>query len=456
MGNNKLKKEIGLFVATALVIGNMMGAGIFMLPKQLAQVGGVGSSIIAWLITGTGAMLLALTFANLGSKIPKSGGIVDYSKDAFGDFMGFITGWLYWNGSWIGNTTLFVVILSYFGQVFTSLTNSPVIGFIFCSILLWSFTYINIRGTKTASKLGTVLTVFKICLFIFFICIAAMNFNMNNLTPAFPEGSGVETIPMTAAITLWAFMGLETASIASGEIKNPEKNVKRSTILGIAISTGLYILISILAMGAMSQSELAQTSAPISDIIAKFLGSGVVKYLNVAIAISICGTALGWLLSTARVAYAAGEQGIFPKAFAKLHPKYETPYIALIAGSILVNIVFFMNFIQGLSNAYNFIVLLATIAYLPIYAVSAIAEIVLLKNNFKKLSFINVIKGSFRSIIGFLFALWAISSAGGEAVMYGFLLIMLGIPVYAYMKIKREHHSKNSAEKDFIDESKAS
>lgn len=453
--NNKLKKEIGLFVATALVIGNMMGAGIFMLPKQLAQVGGVGSSIIAWIITGIGAMTLAITFANLGSKIPKSGGIVDYSKNAFGDFMGFMTGWLYWNGSWIGNTTLFVVILSYFGQVFTTLTNSPLIGFLFCSAILWTFTYINIRGAKAASKLGTVITVFKICLFVFFIIIAAINFNKDNLMPMFPVDRGVQTIPLTAAITLWAFMGLETASITSGEIKNPEKNVKRSTILGIGISTILYILISVLAMGAMPQSELAQTSAPISDIIAKFLGSGVVKYLNVAIAISICGTALGWLLSTARVAYAAGDQGIFPKAFAKLHPKYETPYIALIVGSTLVNIMFLMNFIQGLSNAYNFIVLLATISYLPIYAVTTIAEIMLLRKKTQKLSVLSIIKSSFRNIVGFIFAIWAISSAGGEAVMYGFLLMMLGVPVYAYMKIKREN-TNDTTNQGFDDESKAS
>ncbi|MGL5244866.1 MAG: APC family permease [Sarcina sp.] len=436
MKKAKLKKEIGLFTATALVVGNMMGSGIFMLPATLAQVAGPGSILIAWILTGLGALVLALTFANLGSKIPKTGGIYEYSRMAYGDFMGFISAWLYWNGSWIGNATIFIVVTTYLGEVITVLTNKPVVGFLFCSVLLWIATYINIRGTKLAGKVTSIITVFKILLFIFFIVVGILNFKISNLQPLFPLEKGINTVPIAAALTLWAFMGLETATVAGGEIKNPEKNIKRSTILGMLISTILYIGISIVSMGAMSPNKLANSIAPISDIISSGLGLKSITLLNIAIAISIFGTGFGWLLSTARVAYAAGEDGIFPKYFAKLHPKYDTPHIALIIGSIAINIIFLMNFMKGLSNAYNFIVILATLSYLPIYASTSIAEIILLVNKESCNNFKGYTRLILKGLMGFIFAILAIIASGQEIVMYGFLLIMIGIPVYGYMKIK--------------------
>ncbi|MGG5460086.1 APC family permease [Clostridium sp. B9] len=437
MGKPTLKKEIGLFTATALVVGNMMGSGIFMLPASLAGVSGPGATILAWILTGLGSLVLALTFANLGSKIPKTGGTYEYSRLAYGNFMGFMTAWLYWNGSWIGNATIFIVVATYLGEVISALTNSPMVGFLFCSAILWTSTYINIRGTKLAGIVTSIITVFKVLLFIFFIVIGLMYFDPANLTPMFPAGKGVSTIPMAAALTLWAFMGLETASVAGGEIKNPEKNVKRSTIMGMLISTVLYILISIVAMGAMNQSELATSTAPISDIIVKVLNLKSLDALNIAIAISILGTGMGWLLSTARVAYAAGEDGIFPKTFAKVHPKYNTPYVALIIGSIFINIIFLMNFTKGLAGAYNFIVVLATLSYLPIYAISTIAEIILMVKDDKKPSLKAHLGLIIRCLIGFAFAVWAIYASGAEIVMYGFILILLGVPVYGYMSIKK-------------------
>lgn len=438
MGKSELKKEIGLFTATALVVGNMMGSGIFMLPASLAQISGPGATIIAWILTGLGSLVLAITFANLGSKIPKTGGAYEYSRLAYGDFMGFMSAWLYWNGSWIGNATIFIVITTYLGEVITQLTANPLIGFLFCSVLLWICTYINIRGTKFVGNIASAITVFKICLFTFFIIVGLMNFDVANLKPIVPEGRGFSTIPAAAAITLWAFMGLETATVAGGEIKNPEKNIKRSTILGMLISTILYIIMSVVAMGAMNQADLANSVAPISDIISKMLGSKIIGFLNIAIAVSILGTALGWLLSTARVAFAAGEDGIFPKRFAKIHPKYNTPHIALIIGSILINIIFLMNFTKGLTGAYNFIVLLATLSYLPIYAASAIAEVLLMLKDKTNIKLKNILGLLIRTSIGFLFSLWAIVASGAETVMYGFVLIMLGIPLYAYMKLSKK------------------
>lgn len=442
MENTKLKKEIGLFTATALVVGNMMGSGIFMLPASLAQISGSGATIIAWSLTGLGSLVLAITFANLGSKIPKTGGAYEYSRIAFGNFMGFISAWLYWNGSWIGNATIFIVLITYLGEVIPILTTNSLVGFIFATVILWVTTYINIKGTKVAGVMASAITVFKVLLFIFFIVVGLMSFKASNLQPFFPVDKGINTIPAAAAITFWAFIGLETATVAGGEIKDPEKNISRSTILGMVISTVLYLIISIVAMGAMPQNELALSTAPISEIIANRLKIDSIKnILNIAISISVFGTVLGWILSTARVAFAAGEDRIFPDVFAKVHPKYNTPYIALIVGSILINITFILNFVKGLSGAYNFIVLLATLSYLPIYAASTITEVLIIAESDKKFTFKNNVGLLLRISVGFIFSLWAIVASGAEIVMYGFILILLGIPVYAYIKIKNEKNN---------------
>ncbi len=434
----QLKKELGLFMATALVIGNMMGSGIFMLPATLAQKSGPGSTMIAWVITGIGSIFLALSFANLGTKIPKTGGPYEYSKLAFGDFMGFMNAWLYWNGCWIGNAAIIIAVASYVSFLIPQISANPMMSFICTTAVLWIFTAVNILGVKLAARMQTVSTVIKLVLFIVFCIVGGINFNKANIMPLFPQGKGISTIPAAATATLWAFTGLETASVTAGEIKNPEKNIKRSTIIGILISTMLYMLISFVAMGSMPQNELASSNSPIVSIFAKFLGNSAGKYIGVGALISIMGTTIGWLLSTARVSYAAGVDGVFPEIFAKVHPKYKTPYASLIISSILVNILLFMNFSKGFGSAFTFISLLATLSYLPIYAMAAAAEILLTVKHKKNLNIFNFIKSSLVPLMGFIYALWTIYGSGAETVMYGFLLIMMGVPFYLYMTLKNK------------------
>ena len=435
MKNTKSKKEIGLIVAIALVFSNIIGAGIFVIPSQLAQIAGVGSSILAWILTGFGAIILSFTFANLGSKMPINGGVVEYSRKSLGNFTGFMTAWLYWNGCWIGNATLLIVILKYLNGAFPFMAKNPLIGFLVCSFIIWLFTYINIRGAKSAGAVGTILVLLKLIILILFIIISSGIFNIQNITPILPTGSGLRSIPMAAAITFWAFEGIESATIASGEIKNPERNVKLSTIIALIVALVFYLAITILSMGAMPRHILDNSLDPLSEIMGYVLGSKWIVVINIGIALSICGSSVLWLLSTGRAAYAAGKEKLFPEFFAKLHPKYQTPYISLIIGSILINLLLLLNFFKGLNGAYNFIVLLSTLSYLPVYAVSTIAEIMLVID-FKNKSFRKKILLLIRPSIGFIFCILAIYASGSTTVLYGFILIMCGIPVYAYMKKK--------------------
>lgn len=441
--NTNLKKDLGLVIATALVTGNMMGSGIFMLPATLASKSGPGATLLAWIITAIGSIFLALSFAKLGSKYPLTGGPTEFSRIAFGDYMGFLNAWLYWNGSWIGNAAVIIAVASYAGNLIPAIADNHLIGFIFTSAVLWIFTAINILGVRKAGKIQTTITIFELLLFLFFIVTALFHFNFSNFIPAFPSGKGIETIPSAATSTLWAFVGLESASIAAGEIKNPGRNVKLSTILGICIAACMYLLINVAAIGSMPQKVLAESKAPIADILSQYFGSAMTTFITFAVIISVLGTTVGWLLSTARVAFAAGENGVFPQCFAKVHPKFKTPYVSLIIGSVLVNILLFMNYNKTLLEAFNFIILLATLSFLPVYAFTAAAEIQLLIKKDKNFSVFKFIKSALVPLLGFAYACWAIYGSGADAAMWGFILMLSGMPFYIYMNFKNKKAADN-------------
>lgn len=434
--NTNLKKDLGLVIATALVTGNMMGSGIFMLPATLASKSGPGAALSAWIITALGSIFLALSFAKLGSKYPLTGGPAEFSRIAFGDYMGFLNAWLYWNGSWIGNAAVIIAAASYAGKLIPAIAENHLIGFIFTSAILWIFTAINILGVRKAGKIQTTITIFELSLFLFFIIAALLHIDFSNFIPVFPKGKGMETIPSAAASTLWAFVGLESASIAAGEIRNPGRNVKLSTIFGICIAACMYLLINFAAIGAMPQNLLAESKAPIADILSQYFGSGITTFITFSVIISVLGTTVGWLLSTARVAFAAGENSVFPKCFAKVHPKFKTPYVSLVIGSVLVNILLFMNYNKTLLEAFNFVILLATLSFLPVYAFTAAAEIQLLFKKDKNITVLKFIKSALIPLLGFAYACWAIYGSGADAAMWGFILMLSGMPVYVYMNLK--------------------
>ena len=436
MKDKQMKKEISLFMATMLVCGNMIGSGVFMLPATLAEVSGPFATMAAWIITTIGSILIAISFANLGTKYPETGGAYKYIKEAFGEFTGFLSAWLYWNGSWIGNAAIIVALASYSASIFPIL-NNPTISILYTSGVLWIFTFINIIGVKKAGKIQSFVTVFKIIFFAIFIIVAFFYFDSSNLIPLMPEGKGIETIPLAATSTLWAFVGLESATVTAGEITNPEKNIKKSTIYRLIISSIIYILISLASMGAIPNDELASSSAPLTDILTRVLGDKIGIPLAIAVVICILGTTIGWLLSTARVSFAAGEDGVFPKVFGKLHPKYKTPSSSLIISSLLVNILLIMNFQKSMVSTFTFITILSTLTYLPVYLLTASSEIMILLRDEKKVTVKLFIQKSIIPLLAFTYTLWTIYGSGAEIVMWGFILMLVGVPFYIY------NHHKN-------------
>lgn len=432
-----LKREIGLIAATAIVVGNMIGSGIFMAPQSLAASSNPKATMVAWGITALGSVLVAISFAKLSEKYPTNGGPVVYTKMAFGDFAGFLVAWSYWMGAWIGNAAIITAFMSYLTYFVPIFGTNRLLAFLMSSAILWIFTWINIKGSKEAGIVGVITTTCKILPLIIFAIIAMMHFNPGNFnTVADPKLQGMGTVPSAVAITLWSFLGLESASVAAGDIKNPEKNVKKATTYGIIFTALIYMLISFFAIGAMDQSGLANSAAPLAEIINGATGA---KWGGTLIAagalISTLGATSGWVLVTGRVALSAGEDNLFPKVFGKINPKTHTPVNALIISAIIANCLLILNAVGSLQSAYNFMILIGTLAYLPSYAFCTIAEIILLKKKSEKFNLGFLIKSSVISLIGFAYSIYAMYGTGAETVMWGFLLMLIGVPLYSFNRM---------------------
>jgi amino acid transporter len=440
----KLRRELGLAAETAIVVGNMIGSGIFMAPQGLAAASNPKTAIIAWLITAGGSILLALSFAKLGTAMPQTGGPIIYTRAAFGEFASFLIGWTYWIGAWVGNAAIITAFMSYLTYFIPVVGENRLLAFVISSAILWIFTIINVRGVKQAGFIGIITTVLKIVPLIVFAIIAAIHFNPQFVsTVSAPEVGGMNTLGAAVAITLWAFVGLESATVPAGEIKDPEKNIAKSTVYGTLLTAVIYVLISVLAMGGMEQGALAKSSAPLADIINNLTGgSWGGTFIALGAVVSTLGATSGWILTTARSAYAASEEKIFPEIFSRIHPKFNTPAASLIISGVVANLLLILNYVGTLTSAFNFMLLLATLAFLPAYTFSAAAEIVLLRKKLKEFNVWNFIKNSFLALLAFAYSIYAIYGTGATVVMYGFILMLVGIPFYVYMKLQQEAKAK--------------
>ncbi|MGG7178061.1 amino acid permease [Clostridium paraputrificum] len=439
--NEHLKRELGLVAATAIVIGNMIGSGIFTSPQSLAQVSNPLTTALAWIITGIGSVLLALSFANLGTKYPSTGGPIVYTNKAFGEFTAFLVAWTFWIGSWIGNAAIITAIIRYLTPFFPILSENGLVAFIVSSAFLWVLTYINYRGVKEAGIVGIITTTLKLGVILVFLIIAVYGFNPEYLqTYSSPDVKGLGSLPSAIAVTLWSFVGLESAVVSGGEIKNPHVNIRRSTILGTIFASIIYLILSVLSMGGLSQAELASADAPLSAIINSITGgTWGGAFISLGVVISAAGAASGWIMTTGRIAYAAGEDRLFPKFFAKIHPKFKTPTTALIISTICTNLLLIANYISTLTSAFDFMINLATLSFIPAYALSACAEIILTYKSGNKLTFGRFMKHSFFSLLAFIYAIYIIYGSGSVSAMWIFILMLIGIPFYVYKKLQEKN-----------------
>jgi APA family basic amino acid/polyamine antiporter len=432
---NGKSQKIGLVTATSLVVGNMIGAGIFLVPATLASYGSI--SILGWVFTAAGALILARIFSNM-SKIfvNKSGGPYTYSKAGFGDFIGFLVAWGYWISIWVSNAALALAIIGALSVFFPVLETSSVLAVIISLSFIWLLTWINNRGVKSSGKIQVITTILKLLPLIFVILTGVFFFDIDNFPDFNLTGdSNWYALTSAAAITLYAFLGVESASVPAENIDQPEKTIPRATMFGTLIATFVYIFGTVVLFGMLPLDVLKDSPAPFAEA-GKIIGGDYAGYFVAAgAAISAIGCLNGWILLSGQLPMAAATDHMFPRVF-KRENKNGVPYLGVIIGSALTSGILLMNLTDGLIEQFTFIVNLTVLTALIPYLFVAAAYIIVLIE--KKLHINSVIKTFALGSLGFAYSAWAIFGTGSDTVFYGFLLLISGIPFYVLMQWNKQ------------------
>jgi APA family basic amino acid/polyamine antiporter len=428
------ERKVGLLTATSLVVGNMIASGVFMLPATLAGYGGI--SLIGWVISCVGAMSLALVFGWLSKLRPNAtGGPYAYVRDGMGDFPGFLVAWGYWISVWATNAAIAVAFVSYLGEFIPVVSQNSIAGIATGLAAIWLLTFVNSMGIREAGFVQLVTTVLKITPLLILSIGGLFYLNTNHFIPFNSSGeSDLSAITATTTLTLFAFLGLECATIPSENIKDPERTISRATIIGTLLTLIVYVLGTVAVMGILPPEVLKTSRAPFSDAAALIWGQPARYLVAAGAVIATFGALNGWILIQGQMPMAAARDNLFPVLFRKEN-KRGTPVLGIVVSSLLVSVLMGMNFSRSLGDTYRYMILLSTMTSLLAYSLSMSSYVILLAKDraLDKTDWIRIVV----TIIGFIFSLWAIIGSGEVIVYWGFILLMAGVPFYAVMKLRR-------------------
>ena len=422
-------KSLGVAACTAIVVGNMVGSGFYLSPAAVAPYGLL--AIVMWIVMGAGAICLGLTFARLARAVPAVGGPYAYTRMGYGDFAGFLIAWGYWISIW---ASLPVMAMAFAGAVVSlfPVLHEPAIVLALTLGAIWFVALVNLRGVESAGVFAEVTTYAKLVPFVAVALIGLFFVHPANLNQFNPSGESLFTsMAALAPLTMFAYLGLESATVPAGDVRDPDRTIPRSTILGISIAALLYVLGTVVVMGVVPHERLVNSIAPFQDAAGAMWGSWAAYVVSLGVIISSIGALNGWTLLMAQVPMAAAQDKLFPPLFGRLSPRGVPAFgIALSAGLATVLLLIQTSGAPGFSAAYNLIVSLSTMAAVIPYAFCALAGgLIGLRGGEKGAIRVGVVEA-----IAFVFATFTLYGCGAEAVLYGLILLILGIPVYVWQR----------------------
>ncbi|MDH4063138.1 MAG: amino acid permease [Acidobacteriota bacterium] len=426
-------RDIGFATAVALVLGNMIGSGVFLLPASLAPYR--GTSLLGWTVTTGGSILLALVFARLAREHPAAGGPYAYTRRGFGDLAGFLVAWGYWISCWSTNAALAVAFVGYLDPFVPSIVRSPVAAALLAIATLWTLTVVNVTGVRAAGRVQLVTTMLKV-LPLALVGIGGLAWfepARFSIDAADTATLGRDTLAVVT-LTLWAFLGLECATIPAGSVRDPERTIPRATLTGTVLAAAIYIVSTIGVMSVLSPAALAQTTAPFADAARVIAGDWASKLVAIGAAVSCFGALNGWILMVGQMPLAIADEGLFPKAFAK-RAASGTPSRGIVIAAVLSTTLIGMNYSQGLVTLFTRIILLATLSTLLPYVFSSLSCFVRADGGAGMPRLTR--RTSIIAAGAFIYAMVAIAGAGQDVVYLGFLLLLAGLPVFVWVKRTR-------------------
>ena len=427
------QRPFGFWTATALVVGGMIGAGIFVQPAQLAPYGWTGA--VAWLIAIPAAMLLAYVLSRLTAAQPGASGIVAIVGGALGPLPGVLVGWSYWVGIVSANAIIALTAVRYLATFVPALTATPLGEALGATTLLWALTALNLGGARGAGRFQVATTLLKLLPLVAVVLIL--------IGLSFADGASftahaqvpLATDQLTTALTLAFFplVGFESASLAAERVRDPARNVMRATLFGTALTGVLYVLISNGIVFAMPPAEVAASDAPIALFVAQFWGRGASVVVAAFAAVSAIGCLNGWVLMQGEVPLGMARAGLLPRFLAKTSGR-DVPTVAVLISSALASVLILSGAVPGLTGMLTFMLQLTTAATVWLYFGACLAAIRL-----------GLARGA--ALVGLALASWVLWGSGREPLGLSIVLMLTAVPLYYLAMRSNAKTAKSSAAK---------
>jgi len=408
----------------ALVIGNIIGSGVFVLPAALAPYG--AASLLGWGISLGGALMLALVYAWLAQIVPNYGGAYAYARQAFGDSVGFVAAWSYWVCVWSANAAIAVAFAGSLGAVWPAAVATPLRGALCALAALWTCTFISLSGVREAGYAAIVTTSLKLVPLVVFGVLGLGWVHASAFHPFNASGLPLVSVASSvAALTLWAFLGLETATVPTGVVRDPQRTVPRATVIGMIIAGLATMLACTVVVGMLPAEVLHASAAPMAEAARRVWGDWAGTGIGVVATISCFGALNGWVLLQGQTTLAPALDGLFPKSFARLD-KRGTPWFGLLLSSLLASALIASNYSRTLVALFTFTILLSTAATLLPYLITVLAwwRIDNTSRAWRKAVAVGALA----------FSVWALIGTGMETLMWGGVLLLAGLPIYLWQR----------------------
>lgn len=427
---DRSSRVFGFWTCLALVVGNMIGSGVYLLPASLAPFGWNG--VFGWMVTISGALCLAAVFGALSRSFPKAGGPYAFSREAFGPFVGFLVAWSYWVSLWVGNVAIATGVIAPLASLFPPVREHSAL---FTFLLVWLLIAINCIDVRLVGRVQIATTIVKF-LPLVAVVVLAIIIIASGSGPELPDFrsediaiGGSTGIAAAAAITLWAFLGLESATIPAEKVEDPSRTIFKATLAGTALTGAIYLFAASSVALLLPVEDAATSVAPMADFVRPYWGGTAATLVALAAAVSAFGALNGWILLQGEMPWAMARDGVFPKWLSRTSPRGTPIRAHLLSGSFLT-IVLAVNYSRGLTDLFGFLILLATLAALLPFLVCSLAALRLhIARRMPQSSWLAPV-----AVVATVYAGWTIWGSGLETVAWGLLLLALGVPVYLAMR----------------------
>ena len=414
------KRALGFGMVLALVVGNMIGSGVYLLPATLAPLG--INALAGWCVTIAGALSLAWVFARLTVKVPKAGGPYAYVEAAFGRGAGFAVAWSYWVLLWSGNGAIAVAAVSALSQPFAVL-RAPAMAAAAALVLVWLLVFVNIRGVALAGRVQVVTTIAKLVPLALVILLGAwFVLPLGHMAAVQPLAVplSANAIAQAAALTFWGFLGVEAATVPADKVIDADRNVPRATMIGTAFTGAVYLSIAATLQYFMPNAALAASPAPIADFLGRYFGPTAANMMALFAAISALGALNGFIMLQGEMPWAMARGGVFPAWFGKETPQ-GTPARAHVISGLLLSAVMLLNYAGSTAQLFADIAEISLAAGMLAYFASALAALKLIRGEAML---------SLAAIFAAGFVAWMVWGLGPHANLWGLGLVLAGAPIY--------------------------